>query len=199
MTKIQSIGSTITLLVITACANAQTTYFPAGTFDTNARYDRFVRGWYSAALKAAEEPSLFAMARSKSAQSYRFLWLRSFNDTVSIRLDIHPDGTATLVEKIVGDRMSPTPGKITYQETKTISADRTRSFLNHLSDGHFWELPTDIHHDGCDGAEWVIEGVHDGTYHIAMRWSPESGLIHDLGMELVLELADMKIPKKEIY
>jgi hypothetical protein len=158
-----------------------------------------VWSWYSEVLTRSKEPSLFALTKVKSVQSYRFLWLRSFNDDIVIRLDIHAEGTATLVEKVLGDRMSGTPGQVIHQEQRIISADKTAAFLKHLKDDQFWSLQTDIHKSECDGAEWVIEGVRDGSYHLVTRWSPENGPIHDLGLELALNLAGMKIPKGKLY
>jgi hypothetical protein len=56
-----------------------------------------------------------------------------------------------------------------------------------------------VHDSGFDGARWIIEGVKDGKYHVADRWTNENGAIHELGEMLAFRLAQLKFPKDEIY
>jgi hypothetical protein len=50
-----------------------------------------------------------------------------------------------------------------------------------------------------DGAQWIIEGARNGTYHIVDRWSPEDGEIRALGLLILNDLAKMKLAAKEVY
>lgn len=50
-----------------------------------------------------------------------------------------------------------------------------------------------------DGAEWSIEGVKDGTYHVVTRWTPRQGPIYTLGRFFLFDLARLQIPKDEFY
>jgi hypothetical protein len=50
-----------------------------------------------------------------------------------------------------------------------------------------------------DGAQWIIEGVRNGSYHIVDRWSPTNGEIRALGLFMVNELAKMKLAASEVY
>jgi hypothetical protein len=54
----------------------------------------------------------------------------------------------------------------------TVTEDRVADFLQHLDRAHFWEMPAESQHRGFDGAEWILEGMQYGKYHIADRWCP---------------------------
>jgi hypothetical protein len=67
-------------------------YFPQGVLEDNAQVDSFLSGWYSKHLKALEEPFLFLESERSSAESYRFVWLRTFHHPVILRVGIRGDG-----------------------------------------------------------------------------------------------------------
>jgi hypothetical protein len=84
-------------------------------------------------------------------------------------------------------------------ETRTLTSEQTDWFLGKIEAHHFWKLPS-IHEDrGVDGAQWIVEGVRIGTYHIVDRWSPEDGEIRVLGLFMVNDLAKLKLEAKEVY
>ena len=74
-------------------------------------------------------------------------------------------------------------------------------FLGQINAVDFWKLRSMDRSQppGPDGAEWVIEGFKDGNYHGVSQWSPENGAVRSLGLGLALDLANLKIPSKEIY
>ena len=68
---------------------------------------------------------------------------------------------------------------------------------------NFWNLPTlpdaDENALELDGAQWIIEGVRNGTYHIVDRWSPEAGdAVRVIGIT-ALKLGRFKIRSTEVY
>lgn len=84
-------------------------------------------------------------------------------------------------------------------KTRELATQETRRFLDKIQEVGFWGLPSSHEPDiGLDGAQWIIEGVKDGKYHIADRWSPSKGSVYDLGM-LAIQLSELNIPKREIY
>jgi hypothetical protein len=127
-------------------------------------------------LKALEESSLLQMAQNSSGKSYRFVWLRTFHHPVVVRVDVRADGIGELTSK-------------------------TERFLATIKKAHFWELPT--HEtpatEGCDGSQWIIEGVKNGKYHALDRWTPGKGAVQALGLAFALGLAQMRIPKGQFY
>src|SRR5260370_19702425 len=62
--------------------------------------------------------------------------------------------------------------RVKGEQLSTVPEDRVSDFLKHLNRAHFWEMPTESQHRDFDGAEWILEGVQDGKYHIAGRWCP---------------------------
>ena len=58
-------------------------------------------------------------------------------------------------------------------ETAPIAGDRVARFFAQLDQSHFWAMPADLPRTGLDGADWILEGVRDGNYHIVVRWCPD--------------------------
>lgn len=58
-----------------------------------------------------------------------------------------------------------------------------------------WE----IRDPGVDGAQWIIEGVRNKTYHVVDRWSPKDGSVRALGLFIVTDLVKMKLAAKDVY
>ena|ERR1039458_4389217 len=95
-------------------------FFPKSSLDP--RGDDFKANWYSTQLRALQEPSLFALATNRKAESYRFLWLRTFHHPVAVRVDLQADGSWMLVTKVANGAGGYSPGSVT-----TNSWDRARA------------------------------------------------------------------------
>ena|ERR1035437_7184460 len=190
----------LVLTFLGTTAFSQVVYFPKRTLDTRPDLDKLLTDWYSAQLKALEEPSLFELAKTPTAQSYRFLWLRSFHHPIAVRLDIKADGTGILTTKVTSGAGGYEPGTLIENTTKPLTTHQTQAFLAKIQQTNFWLLPTATNDQkGTDGSQWMIEGVNSGKYHFVKRWSPETGPIRELGISLAIELAGMNIPKDEFY
>jgi hypothetical protein len=180
---------------------AEDQYFPTGVLDCDERMDAIRRDWYSKYLRALGEPSLFALSRNDpQAETYRFLWLRSFHRPVSIRLVMKRDRTGLLISKMTSEAGGLEPGKLIRDETTVIGKHDTGLFAAQLLQFRFWDLPARGHAEGIDGAEWILEAVTDGHYQIVDRWSPpESDPIRKLGMTLMVDLARMHLEPRDVY
>jgi hypothetical protein len=182
-------------LTVSMC-NAQ--FFPKSSLDRKG--DNFRANWYSTQLRALREPSLLHLAGKPLSQSYRFLWLRTFNHPVAVRIDIKPDGTATLAIKVASGAGGYAPGTLIENTTRALSNTEVNRFLALVDRVNFWSAPNPVDDQtGTDGSQWIIEGVRDGKYHVVDRWMPKSGVAHELGMSLAFDLAKMNLPKREIY
>jgi hypothetical protein len=201
MTKLFRLCSIAAFLLAATLSTAQTSFFPSHAFDTDTRYNHFIDDWYSHQLRALNEPSLLTQSKDPSAQSYRFLWLRTFHHPIAVRLDLKSDGTAILTTKISSGAGGYAPGHLVMNTSKPLTKQQTDIFLHKINIDKFWELPPTPLKDrqGDDGSEWVIEGIKDGKYHLATQWAPTEGPIHDLGTALAFDLAALQIPKAEIY
>lgn len=89
-------------------------------------------------------------------------------------------------------------GKLMKISTVTLSKEQTDSFLGTIEKHNFWNLPPVQETGGQDGAQWIIEGIKDRSYHIADRWTPRDGDVRDIGLALI-DLAKLTIPPKELY
>jgi hypothetical protein len=175
-------------LLIASPTFAQIKYFPPD-FPTN---------WYESDLKALKEPSLWESSKQQKTQSYRFVWLRSFHHPISIRINLNADGTSLLIRKMTGGTTGHAGGLITHR-TFTLDHAQTSRFLEQVARSKFWTLPPVLEDRGVDGAQWIVEGVRDGTYHIVDRWSPTDDGIRSLGLYMVRDLAKVKLASSEIY
>lgn len=176
-------------------------YFPDGVFGSTTSQHRFRTEWYSKHLTAMREPSLYQLAQQDaSAEAYRFLWLRTFDHPVCVRLTVRKDGTALLTSKEMDGHGGYAPGRLKLNKTTAISRDRTDWFRGQFEKRAIWNLPTRLSADGLDGAQWIIEGVKSGRYHIVDRWSPGTGdPVHDICMTLLTELAHIIPPQTAMY
>jgi hypothetical protein len=189
------------LLCSLAAALGQESYFPQGVLEDNPQGDSFRSNWYSKHLKALGEPSLSQMAKDSKAESYRFVWLRTFHHPVIVRVDIKADGSAELTTKVSNGAGGYEPGKLIENASRPLIQRQTDKFLATIKRLQFWELPTNETSEGvgCDGSQWIIEAVKDGKYHVVDRWTPGKGAVHDLGLTFIFGLAQMRIPKDELY
>lgn len=188
----------VVLFLILGVMPSSAQYFPNKSLDS--REGEFKNHWYTTQLQALQEPSLFLLAKDPSAESYRFLWLRTFNHPIAVRLDARPDGTSVLTTKVASGAGGYQPGILSESASKVLSKEQTDAFRSRLSQLNFWRSPNPVNDQkGTDGSQWIIEGVKDGKYHVVDRWTPQRGLARELGSMLVFDLAKMSIPEKEIY
>jgi hypothetical protein len=191
-----------TILLVTVLAStAQDRFFPPRVFSDDARLDQFVSDWYSTELRILDEPSLLQIAEGSTGETYRFLWLRTFHHPVAVRLDVRPDGIGVLSSKVAtGSAGFPDKrAHLIENVSRPISREQTQTFLREIVKLDFWALPSYDEHRGEDGAEWIVEAAKQGKYHVVVRWSPKEGQIRELGLALAIGLADLQIPKEDIY
>jgi hypothetical protein len=108
------------------------------------------------------------------------------------------DGTSLLIRKMTGGTTGRAGGLINNR-TFTLDHAQTNRFLEQVARSKFWTLPPVLEDCGVDGAQWIVEGVRDGTYHIVDRWSPTDDEIRSLGLYMVRDLAKVKLASSEIY
>jgi len=190
---------------------AKESYFPQDSLDETAVSSRSREQWYSEHLRALKEPSLWDSSKSQKLQTYRFLWLRTFDRPISVRLDVQQDGTSLLTTKITNGQGGYKPGKLVVNKSRKLTKDQTTWFLERMEEVSFWKLasfekPYEIGPNGekvdligVDGAEWIVEGVKDGKYHVVDRWSPEKGPVRVLGIVMLIDLAKLKLLFTEVY
>jgi TonB C terminal len=136
-------------------------------------------GCRSAQLAAmGEQPIL----KNTEHPIYRLLFLRAFGQPACVRLDINPDGTATLLEKegwnVKDDAIATTEIPVDPNlavTKKTLSSAQTKVFLETFNNSGFWQMPSEDPAGGQmenDGPVCLVEAVNKRVYHVIERCSP---------------------------
>ncbi len=139
-------------------------YFPPGTFTSRAA--SFQIAWYSKDMYRLGEAPLWPPTENE--KTFRFTYLGAFTGPKAVALTILPDGSGKVSMVILHE----SPEQKREEQLFTVTDDRVADFLQHLERAHFWEMPAESQTRGLDGAEWILEGMQDGKYHIAVRWCP---------------------------
>lgn len=183
-------------------ASAQGAYFPKNALSDDSWSDHFKAAWYSRVLTCLNEPSLLELGKERNREVYRFLWIRSFHRAVAVRFEVRTDQTGMLTTKVANGEggFLQTITHLIEDVSRPLSREQTRAFLSELERTGFWSLhggPLD--QVGADGAQWIIEGVRKGKYHVVDRWSPKTGPIRELGLMFLFGMAQMNIPGDQVY
>lgn len=176
-------------------------------------------------MRALEEGDLCKTIAKGEDEAYRFVWLRTFDAPISVRLNVKPDRTGVLKLKITSGKAGYEPGKLVTNKTITVSKEDVDALIFNLEnkDGgksacscscegtatapkyvveKFWELPSDEPEiEGyiqLDGADWTVEGCKGDKYHRVTRWSPSGGLVKHMGLYF-LTLAKLRPYYDEVY
>ena len=149
-------------VVETKNASLFVNYFPPGTFASS-----FQVSWYSSDMYQLGESPLWPPP-SENEKIFRFTYLGAFTGPKAVTLTVLPDGSG----KVKMTMLLEARERVKGEQLSTVPEDRVSDFLKHLNRAHFWEMPTESQHRDFDGAEWILEGVQDGKYHIAVRWCP---------------------------
>ncbi|MBV9564826.1 MAG: hypothetical protein JOY90_30930 [Bradyrhizobium sp.] len=142
------------------------------------------------------EPSL-SCGLLEDTESYRFLWLPSFRNSVAIRVFRGSDDYG--LEAVILDgpgRYDPKAGRydpahVSRCVTRALSRDEWQTVIARLEEVQFWQMTTTGGNLGLDGAEWIVEARRHGRYHIVDRWGGSDSALGSLG-RLFINLADLK-------
>ena len=163
----------ILLTCMTAVGAMLQGYFPSGALSAVTKMDGIKAEWYSQELATLHEPSLWQSSRKqRDAEAYRFLWLRSFDAPICVRITINRDGTALLTSKEGTIHGGTERGKLARLEMKLLSAEQVKAFLRLVGSVNFWTIHTPTRDmGGVDGSQWIMEGEKQGTYKVVDVWS----------------------------
>lgn len=179
-------------------STAQTEYFPVAELSADGCVRPFRHGWYSRHLEAMNELPLAALAQDD--ESYRFLWLRTFHQTVMVHV-WHTGSRHFIVVKRLNSRAGYNVGTVDLYWSRSLSEKDWDSFLMHLEQSTYWLMPTngdDVL--STDGAQWIMEGYRDGRYHIVDRHSPAPSAYADACLYLLRQSGLLaEIPADEVY
>lgn len=140
-------------------------YFPPDTLTDPS--GSFKTGWFSSVLYALQEKALWPPS-PENDRTYRVTAYPAFTFPRSVTLTVLPDGAGQV-------RFRETDASRYHLSVDTahrITAQQATDFTDSLDRIQFWQMPTNAEQLGLDGAEFVLEGVKDGRYHVVIRWCP---------------------------
>jgi hypothetical protein len=175
-------------------------YFPQDAFSTKRGNNKLIINWYSKHLKAMGEPSLFS-TKEPNTEIYRFLWLRSFDPSLAIRIQKSGNSNLLTLKQLNENGGSSNPSNLKLEKTKNITEDEWTTFIHYLYQASFWTGITrseSTKEDGEDGAQWVLEGVKNEKYRVIDQWSPETGDFREACLYLV-KLSGLELKPGETY
>ena len=166
--------------------------------DTKAKVvDDFREQWYSQYFMAMAEPLL----ADSPNEVYRFVWLRTFHNPIAVRITCDPRGCDLIAKRLDGSG-GYEPGKIVEWKERRLSKQEVSNIRRLLSKAQFWKPQPSDERIGLDGAQWILEGKREDSYHMWDVWSPERvgvyGDFRKLCLELV-RLSRLMVRSKEIY
>jgi hypothetical protein len=132
-------------------------------------------GWYGRQLRAAGERPL-CQSPEQPHVVYRLTWIPSFHPSVIVLIERTSVGYQ-LRAKTLSGAGGYDPGHLARDTMSSLTDTDLETFARLLAAARFWQLPTTPLPNGMmglDGAQWMLEGLSDGRYHIVDRWSPNS-------------------------
>jgi hypothetical protein len=173
-------------------------YFPKNLFGNDMSPKHSQAGWYGNHLKAMNEKSLLNTS-DHSAEIYRFLWLRSFDHPIFVRVERRRHHIEIFTKELDGAG-GYEPGKSLRTGNYNLTKEEWNKFTTLLESANYWNMPNENEDLGHDGAEWILEGVKENRYHIVDRWSPREGNYREACIYLLkLSGVDVDKLKDDLY
>jgi hypothetical protein len=140
-------------------------------------------------------------ALAAGADSYRFLYLRTFHAPISVR--VQRIGERWLLSaRVLSGHGGYEPGHVVTRIDRELSPPEIELLQRRLRAADYWGEPW-VNEDvlGVDGAQWVLEGRRGADYRLLDIWSPESvhyRLFREMCISF-LDLAHVRPSEEELY
>ncbi len=140
-------------------------YFPIGDIP---------EWWFGKHLDAMQEISLYKMRDNKNIEAYRFLYLPTWGNPICVRVVKVENGYYIKSIKLTG-MGGYKEGKIGFLKTRRIDDKSLPKHFNTLLDKVVWnDNFKPKRQKGCDGSEWIIEGLKNGKYIVFDIWCADT-------------------------
>lgn len=116
-------------------------------------------------LEVMNEPCLYGLILSDNIEIYRFTWLRSFQNPISIRIEKNKDKIQLFI-KISNGNGCIHPKKLIKSKRRNLSLDEWNYFIDLLNIAEFNKLPKKRAIIMCDGADWILEHKTSEVYKV---------------------------------
>jgi len=165
-------------------------------YQKRKKFALFINSWFSKQLTALDEPRLY---KNYDFDTYRFTWLRTSRNPISIRLEKRNNGYFLFVKRADG-LGGYDPGQLVQNDTIRITERQWKGVVRKVNNINFWGIPTVKKSNKAvkDGAMWIFEARKDVKYNMVYRHSPKGTEVRKLCI-VFLEMSGLKIHKDEIY
>src|SRR6266480_2504144 len=161
------------LLCATASAVADDSCFPIKTKTGGEGVTEFESKWYGQSLERMKEPRLPEFAKDANAEVYRITVLPTWGNSIAVRVQKHGELYSLSARRLDG-QAGYNPGKLVESKDIALGADDSKTLAVLIQNLDFFQISTEDDVRGMDGDEWIIEGVSQGKYHVAVRWCAPS-------------------------
>jgi len=138
--------------------------------------------WFGAALRGANEPSLYRQAQADpSKETLRLTFLPSFTDTLIVRIDdLHGPRPRLTAVRYQGQVIATAGNTL----TRYLSQDDVRPLRSLVASTDVLSLSPDSCLTGVDGVIYLIEAAGPDGYHFINRWGIAEGPVYDVANEM---------------
>jgi hypothetical protein len=148
------------------------------------------------ALVSLSEPSLFEAAKDTSVFSFRASYFSPVPEReIAVRLVVNSDGSGQIASAI-----SPGAGSGVKRTQNKVSVADVNKLLQLLAKVGFWSISSteddakktdaaDRKAYVMDGSYWMVEGVHEGSFHYVYRQNPKPSPITEIACNMANDLA----------
>jgi hypothetical protein len=161
------------LFCATASAAADDPYFPVKTKTGGEGVTGFESKWYGQSLERMKEPRLPEFAKDANADVYRITILPTWGNSIAVRVQKHGELYSLSARRLDG-QAGYNPGKLVESKDIALGEDDSKTLGVLIQNLNFFQMSTEDDVRGMDGDEWIIEGVSQGKYHVAVRWCAPS-------------------------
>ena len=159
--------------------------------------DNIYRQWFSKHLNAMDEQPIML---GQSGSTYRFLWLRSFDNPISVTVRCLE--SCNLSAKRLSGAGGYEPGEVSESVSRVLSKTEQEEFQKLAQASHLFRGQPESEIIGLDGANWVFESAQADKYVAWNVWSPqyEAQFKNFQNLcEYMIHLSGFKIEKDAFY
>lgn len=152
--------------------------------------------WISKQLLSLQEHDLMNQKLNSQDTIIRLTWLRSFHNPITIK--ITRSNSRIILNYVIGNGAGGYEPKGIKRKGKIrINEKEWNEIQKLLYDANYYNLENDFYVLMTDGSEWIIEIKTENKFYAKKRNWPNEKFLSICNY--ILELSEIKIPKKERY
>ena len=137
-------------------------------------------------------------------EGYRIRVIPTFGNPISIRVEKRKN-QYSLVGKRLRGKGGYSVGPLKAIKNRKLNATEWKGLLQLLQGAIFWNLAyleksAELGEVSIclDGAEWILEGVREGKYHVVSRYCPDQKEFVEIGFRL-LKLSKLGLKRRDLF